>query len=130
MKGESLLKEEENFQKVYVKAPSFLSIHMGVKAKVLPPETDCHHFVLEVIGFFWYLIASGFEIEMTNFTCAHYCLPVLHQNDWTKLEEPYGSIFLSIPTVLDSSLAPEGRHILHIFTTSSIEDWEVGNTKY
>ena len=47
------------------------------------------------------------------------------KNDWKRLEEPYGSIFLSIPTVLDSSLAPEGRHILHIFTTSSIEDWEV-----
>lgn len=53
LKGESLPKEEENFQKVYVKAPSFLSIHMGVKADVLPPDTDCHHFVLEV---FWFLI--------------------------------------------------------------------------
>ncbi|OMO95042.1 Carotene isomerase [Corchorus capsularis] len=92
LKGEKLPKEEENFQKVYVKAPSFLSIHMGVKADVLPPDTDCHHFVLE--------------------------------DDWKRLEEPYGSIFLSIPTVLDSSLAPEGRHILHIFTTSSLEDWE------
>ncbi|KAM6547805.1 hypothetical protein CsatB_019481 [Cannabis sativa] len=92
LKGKDLPKEEENFQKAYVKAPSFLSIHMGVKAEVLPPDTDCHHFVLE--------------------------------NDWTRLEKPYGSIFLSIPTVLDSSLAPEGRHILHIFTTSSIEDWE------
>ncbi|XP_021288983.1 prolycopene isomerase, chloroplastic isoform X1 [Herrania umbratica] len=92
LKGENFPKEEENFQKVYVKAPSFLSIHMGVKADVLPPDTDCHHFVLE--------------------------------DDWTRLEEPYGSIFLSIPTVLDSSLSPKGRHILHIFTTSSIEDWE------
>ncbi|XP_024030602.1 prolycopene isomerase, chloroplastic isoform X2 [Morus notabilis] len=92
LKGNDLPKEEENFQKAYVKAPSFLSIHMGVKAEVLPPDTDCHHFVLE--------------------------------SDWKRLEEPYGSIFLSIPTVLDSSLAPQGRHILHIFTTSSIEDWE------
>ncbi|KAL2327320.1 hypothetical protein Fmac_020747 [Flemingia macrophylla] len=92
LKGVPLPKEEENFQKVYVKAPSFLSIHMGVKAEVLPPDTDCHHFVLE--------------------------------SNWNKLEEPYGSIFLSIPTVLDPSLAPEGRHILHIFTTSSMEDWE------
>ncbi|KAK5845607.1 Prolycopene isomerase, chloroplastic [Gossypium arboreum] len=91
LKAENLPKEEENFQKVYVKAPSFLSIHMGVKAGVLPPDTDCHHFVLE--------------------------------DDWTRLEEPYGSIFLSIPTVLDSSLAPKGRHILHIFTTSPLEDW-------
>lgn len=97
LKGETLPKEEENFQKVYVKAPSFLSIHMGVKAEVLPPNTDCHHFVLE--------------------------------DDWARLEEPYGSIFLSIPTILDSSLAPEGHHILHIFTTSSIEDWEGLSTK-
>ncbi|KAL9425490.1 hypothetical protein AB3S75_032448 [Citrus x aurantiifolia] len=92
LKGEQLPKEEENFQKLYVKAPSFLSIHMGVKAEVLPRDTDCHHFVLE--------------------------------DDWNRLEEPYGSIFLSIPTVLDSSLAPEGHHILHIFTICSIEDWE------
>nr|BAI47575.1 carotenoid isomerase [Ipomoea sp. Kenyan] len=92
LKAENLPKEEENFQKAYVKAPSFLSIHMGVKAEVLPPDTDCHHFILE--------------------------------DDWANLEKPYGSIFLSIPTALDSSLAPEGRHILHIFTTSSIEEWE------
>nr|GME12608.1 prolycopene isomerase, chloroplastic [Ipomoea batatas] len=92
LKAENLPKEEENFQKAYVKAPSFLSIHLGVKAEVLPPDTDCHYFILE--------------------------------DDWANLEKPYGSIFLSIPTVLDSSLAPEGRHILHIFTTSSIEDWE------
>ncbi|XP_038720332.1 prolycopene isomerase, chloroplastic isoform X2 [Tripterygium wilfordii] len=92
LKEEKLPKEEENFQKVYVKAPSFLSVHMGVKADVLTPDTDCHHFLLEDV--------------------------------WTKLEQPYGSIFLSIPTVLDPSLAPEGHHILHIFTTSSIEDWE------
>lgn len=98
LKGEDLPKEEENFQKLYVKAPSFLSIHLGVKAEVLPPDTDCHHFVLE--------------------------------SDWKMLEEPYGSIFLSIPTVLDPSLAPEGRHILHIFTTSSIDDWKVGISMY
>ncbi|KAK9699273.1 hypothetical protein RND81_08G164100 [Saponaria officinalis] len=92
LKSEQLPKEEDNFQKLYVQAPSFLSIHMGVKAEVLPPDTDCHHFILET--------------------------------DWSDLEEAYGSIFLSIPTVLDSSLAPEGHHILHIFTTSSIDDWQ------
>ncbi|EYU38703.1 hypothetical protein MIMGU_mgv1a003077mg [Erythranthe guttata] len=92
LKKEDMPEEEKRFQKAYVKAPSFLSIHMAVKADVLPPDTDCHHFVLE--------------------------------DDWKSLEDPYGSIFLSIPTVLDSSLAPEGNHILHIFTVSSIEDWE------
>lgn len=92
LKTDDIPKEEQNFQKLYVKAPSFFSIHMGVKAEVLPPDTDCHHFVLET--------------------------------KWANLEQPYGSIFLSIPTVLDRSLAPEGRHILHIFTTSSIDDWQ------
>lgn len=52
LKGVDLPKEEENFQKLYVKAPSFLSIHMGVKADVVPPGTDCHHFVLEVVYVF------------------------------------------------------------------------------
>lgn len=92
VKINELPEEEKNFQKIYVKAPSFLSIHMGVKASVLPPDTDCHHFILE--------------------------------DEWSKLEAPYGSIFLSIPTILDPSLAPEGNHILHIFTTSGMEDWK------
>lgn len=89
---EQIPKEEQKFQKCYKKAPSFLSIHMGIKAEVLPADTDCHHLVLE--------------------------------DDWNNLEAPYGTIFLSIPTVLDPSLAPEGRHILHIFTTAWMDDWE------
>ncbi|PKA52290.1 Prolycopene isomerase 2, chloroplastic [Apostasia shenzhenica] len=47
LKVDEIPQEEKNFQKIYVKAPSFLSIHVGVKAMVLPPDTDCHHFVLE-----------------------------------------------------------------------------------
>ncbi|EFJ24009.1 hypothetical protein SELMODRAFT_174745 [Selaginella moellendorffii] len=84
--------EERRFQKVYKKAPSFLSIHMGVRAEVLPQGTECHHLVLE--------------------------------DSWDNLEKPYGTIFLSIPTVLDPSLAPEDRHILHIFTTAWADDWQ------
>lgn len=53
LKKEDLPEEEERFQKAYVKAPSFLSIHMAVKADVLPPDTDCHHFILEVLWQFW-----------------------------------------------------------------------------
>ncbi|KAH0451163.1 hypothetical protein IEQ34_018462 [Dendrobium chrysotoxum] len=47
LKVDDIPQEEKNFQKMYLKAPSFLSIHMGVKAFVLPPDTDCHHFILE-----------------------------------------------------------------------------------
>ena len=59
MKVEELPEEEKNFQKNYVKAPSFLSIHLGVKASVLPAGTDCHHFVLEVSTRFY---TTGYAI--------------------------------------------------------------------
>ncbi|KAJ7523770.1 hypothetical protein O6H91_17G088700 [Diphasiastrum complanatum] len=84
--------DEKKFQKLYKKGLSFLSIHLGVNADVLPEGTDCHHLVLE--------------------------------DDWDRMEDPYGTIFLSIPTVLDSSLCPAGQHILHIFTASSMDDWQ------
>ena len=35
-----------------------------------------------------------------------------------------GVIFISIPTLLDSSLAPEDKHIIHAFTPSLIKEWE------
>jgi phytoene dehydrogenase-like protein len=61
LKPESMPEEEQRFQKLYQKAPSFLSIHMGVKADVLPAETECHHLVLEV-----------------GSTFPHLCLPKCH----------------------------------------------------
>ena len=44
---ERLPPSEVLFRGRYTKAPSFLSIHMGVRADVLPPGTDCHHIVVE-----------------------------------------------------------------------------------
>ena len=41
-----------------------------------------------------------------------------------ELENEKGVIFVSIPTLLDPSLAPEGKHIIHAFTPSSIDEWE------
>lgn len=38
---------EKLFRGRYKLAPSFLSIHAGVKEQVLPPGTDCHHIVVE-----------------------------------------------------------------------------------
>ncbi|MBP0017440.1 MAG: carotene isomerase [Cyanobacteria bacterium SBLK] len=83
--------KEKNWQNRYQKSPSFLSLHLGVKAEVLPKGTECHHIFLE---------------------------------DWQKMEEPEGTIFVSIPTLLDPNLAPEGHHIIHTFTPSWIDDWQ------
>lgn len=82
---------ERKWQQRYQKSPSFFSLHLGVRADVLPPGTECHHILLE---------------------------------DWQRLEAAEGTIFLSIPTLLDPSLAPAGHHILHTFTPSWIEDWQ------
>jgi prolycopene isomerase len=82
---------EKKWQQRYQKSPSFLSLHLGVKAEALPPATECHHILLE---------------------------------NWERLEDAEGTIFVSIPTLLDSSLAPHNRHIIHTFTPSWIEDWQ------
>jgi len=44
--------------------------------------------------------------------------------DWSNMEAEQGTIFLSIPTLLDPSLAPPGYHIFHAFTPSWMKEWQ------
>ena len=88
---ESLPGSEKKWQKRYQKSPSFLSLHLGVKADVLPSGSECHHILLE---------------------------------DWENMEAEQGTIFVSIPTLLDPSLAPPDHHIIHAFTPSWIDQWQ------
>jgi prolycopene isomerase len=44
--------------------------------------------------------------------------------DWQKMEDSQGTIFVSIPTLLDPDLAPKGYHIVHTFTPSWMTEWE------
>ena len=89
--GEEMPNAERKWQQRYQKSPSFLSLHLGVKAEVLPSGTECHHILLE---------------------------------DWDKMEAVEGTIFVSIPTLLDPDLAPVGYHIIHSFTPNWVEDWQ------
>ena len=59
------------------------------------------------------------NIIKDNFNCHH----IIVEN-WDNLENEKGVIFVSIPTLLDSSLAPDGKHIVHAFTPSSMNEWE------
>jgi prolycopene isomerase len=43
---------------------------------------------------------------------------------WEDMEAEQGVIFVSIPTLLDPSLAPAGHHIVHTFTPSAMQAWE------
>ena len=82
---------EKRWQQRYQKSPSFFSLHMGVKAELLSPETECHHILL---------------------------------SEWEKMMDSEGTIFVSIPTLLDPELAPKGYHIIHAFATHSIDEWQ------
>ena len=84
-------KAERTWRRRYKPSPSFLSLHLGVDASVIPEGFHCHHLLLE---------------------------------DWAAMEDEQGVIFVSIPTLLDPSLAPEGRHIVHTFTPSDIQTWK------
>jgi prolycopene isomerase len=88
---ENMPSKEKKWQQRYQKSPSFLSLHLGVEAKVLSEGTDCHHILLE---------------------------------NWEKIEAEEGTIFVSIPTLLDPTLAPEGYHIIHTFTPSWITTYQ------
>jgi prolycopene isomerase len=84
-------KSENTWRKRYKPSPSFLSLHLGIDAALVPKDFQCHHLLLE---------------------------------DWQQMEVEQGVVFMSMPTILDSNLAPLGKHILHCFTPSSMEHWQ------
>ncbi len=81
---------ERTWRRRYKPSPSFLSLHLGVDASLVPAGTHCHHLLLE---------------------------------DWQAMEDEQGVVFVSMPSLLDPSLAPPDRHIVHAFTPSSMEAW-------
>ncbi|MBM5796873.1 MAG: carotene isomerase [Cyanobacteria bacterium K_Offshore_0m_m2_072] len=82
---------ETTWRRRYKPSSSFLSLHLGIDAAVVPDGFHCHHLILE---------------------------------DWQQMEAEQGVIFVSMPTLLDPSLAPAGHHILHTFAPSAIEHWQ------
>ena len=82
--------QERTWRRRYKPSPSFLSLHLGVEASLIPAGTHCHHLLLE---------------------------------DWQAMEDEQGVVFASMPSLLDPSLAPPDRHIVHAFSPSSIEAW-------
>jgi len=65
--------EEKAFQSRYRKSPSFLSIHMGVDASVLPPGTECHHLMLEVRRLCHRSATAGTFDAGTGWVMSHRC---------------------------------------------------------
>ena len=55
----------------------------------------------------------------TGTECHHILL-----EDWEKMTAAEGTVFVSIPTLLDPGLAPSGYHIIHAFTPHWIDNWQ------
>lgn len=45
-------------------------------------------------------------------------------DEWKSYNQSGGTIYFSAPTILDPSLAPAGKHIVHAFVTAEVEEWE------
>jgi prolycopene isomerase len=45
-------------------------------------------------------------------------------DDWKSYNKSGGTIYFSAPTILDPSLAPPGKHIVHAFVTGEVEEWQ------
>lgn len=91
MPGQELPHSEALFRTRYTKSPSFLSMHMGVRADLLPEGTECHQILVE---------------------------------QWAEMEAARGTLFVSIPSLLDENVSPAGTHLMHVFTPDWVDDWK------
>ena len=44
--------------------------------------------------------------------------------EWDKMQDPHGTLFVSVPSLLDPSVCPEGTHGVHIFTPDWADNWK------
>ncbi|MEI6692696.1 MAG: NAD(P)/FAD-dependent oxidoreductase [Chlorobium sp.] len=45
-------------------------------------------------------------------------------DDWADYNQSGGTLYFSAPTILDPTLAPPGKHIVHAFVTAEVEHWQ------
>ena len=51
-------------------------------------------------------------------------------DDWRRMRDEAGTIFVSMPSLHDPSVAPEGRHVLHAFISSQADLWPTRGKEY
>jgi len=77
--------------------PSFMHLHVGIDAEGLPAS----------------LAEGGLEVHHISI------------EDWERgVDAPQNLVLVSIPSLLDPSLAPPGCHVIHAYTPAT-EPWEV-----
>ena len=91
---------EVSFRDKYKMSPSFVSIHMAIK------EYDS--------------VSTNLGTE-----CHHIIV-----EEWNEMMDPLGTLFVSIPSLLDPSLSPEGTHVFHAFSPDWMENWDLKGEEY
>jgi len=94
---ERITQDEKLFRERYKKAPSFFQLHLGVKDCVFQDQAG----------------------KLKDLDCHHIIL-----EDWSKMQDSHGTLFISIPSLLDPSVAPAGHQIVHVFTPDWIDAWQ------
>jgi prolycopene isomerase len=69
----------------------------------------------------WFQLFLGIDASVipSNFAVHHILV-----DDWTSYNKRGGTIYFSAPTLLDASLAPQGKHIVHAFVTAELDEWQ------
>ena len=85
---------------------SFMHLHLGIDAAGLPEDLACH-----------YIVVNEWTPKVDK-----------KSGKWlgSGITEPQNLVLISIPSVLDPSLAPPGKHTIHVYTPGSepYESWE------
>jgi prolycopene isomerase len=69
----------------------------------------------------FFSIFSGVPIQNVP---ADYSTHHIIVNDWEQMAKDDGTIYVSIPSILDPSVAPAGYHNLHVFTVQNYQTWQ------
>lgn len=74
----------------------------------------------------WFQLFLGVEgtVIPADFAVHHILV-----DEWQSYNRPGGTIYFSAPTLLDPSLAPPGKHIVHAFVTAEMEAWQHYNRR-
>lgn len=94
LKDQPMPESEKSFREKYTKSPSFVSMHVGIKE--FPAIS-----------------------RDRNTDCHHIVL-----EDWNRMTDSIGTLFVSIPSLLDETLCPAGTHTFHCFSPSWMHEWE------
>jgi len=74
----------------------------------------------------WFQLYLGIDASVVqkNFNVHHILV-----DDWNSYQQEAGTVYFSCPSILDKSVAPKGKHLLHVFTTSNFSEWKKSGTQ-